>query len=99
MADRQKPPRRKSIKGHPGVYYRKAKSGERTYEVTYLDSTGQRRWSTIQGDLEAADKALLAIKTMLDQGQKVIPSNRRFKEFASEWFENEKHRVRPNHGP
>jgi hypothetical protein len=96
VADRQEPPRRKSVKGYPGVYYRKDKKGGRTYEVTYLDSTGQRRWSTINGDLEAADKTLRAIKTKLDLGQKVVPCDRRFEQFASEWLENEKRRLRPN---
>ena len=96
MATRQHPPRRKRVKGHPGVYYRIRTNGKRTYEVTYLDSTGQRRWSMVDGDLEAADKALRAIKTKLDQRQKVVPSNRRFEELAWDWFEGEKDRLRPN---
>jgi Phage integrase, N-terminal SAM-like domain len=61
-----------------------------------FDSTGRRRWSAVEGDLEAADKALRAIKTKLDQGQKVVPSNRPFGDLAYEWYEREKGRLRPN---
>jgi hypothetical protein len=36
MAGTRNGPRRKSAKGHSGVYYRIAANGKRTYEVTYL---------------------------------------------------------------
>lgn len=44
----------------------------------------------------ALTNAYRAVRTKLDQGQKVIPSSRPFEQLAWEWFEREKDRLRPN---
>src|SRR5215208_1948989 len=96
MAARQNQPRRKSVKGHSGVYYRIDKDGKRAYEVMYRDSAGTQHWSRVNGGLEDADKALRAIKTRLDQGQRMVPTTRPFEELAWEWFDREKDRLKPS---
>jgi hypothetical protein len=50
--------RRVSVKRHPGVYFREGADGRRRYEITYRDSTGKRRWETVDGNLDDADAAL-----------------------------------------
>jgi len=96
IAAKKTPARRTKVKGYPGIYYRIGKDGNRQYEVYYRDSNGKQRWSRVDGGLEGADKALRAIRTKLDQGQKLVPSTRPFAELAWEWFERDKDRLRPN---
>jgi integrase len=96
MQAKQASKRREVVKGHPGVYLRSGADGKRQYEISYLDSEGNRRWKRVQGDLKAADAALRAVRIRLDQGQKVIPTNRPFEGLAWEWYEREKDRLRPN---
>jgi integrase len=88
--------RRTKVKNHEGVYYRVGRDGERQYEITYVDSCGNRRWSRVRGNLDAADKAYRSVRTKLDQGHKVAPTSRPFEQVAWEWFEREKDRLRPN---
>lgn len=70
-------PRRTSVKGHPGVYYRLNRHGERRYEIAFYDSTGRRVFETVDGNLDAADEALRERKQAISRGQRVVSCPRR----------------------
>jgi integrase len=76
-----------SVRGHPGVYYRLDRSGQRRYEITFRDSTGTRRWRTIDGSLRAAEAALREVGGRKDRGERVVSSNATFAEIAQAWLE------------
>jgi integrase len=78
-------PRRTKVKGKPSIYYREIE-GRRRYEVTFLDETGTRRWRTVDGNLEAAEAALVEVRSKLNRGERVAPSRLTFDEAADLWF-------------
>lgn len=79
-------PRRISVKGHRGVYYRELPGGRRRYEISFTDSTGRRRWKTVDGKLEDAQAALDEIRGKKRRGEKVAPSRATLAEVASLWL-------------
>ena len=50
-------PRRRPVARHPGIYYRPQPGGRvgPPYEISYLDSTGKRRWAVVHGSLDDAE--------------------------------------------
>jgi integrase len=77
-------PRRIRVK--PSIYYRQVGARGRSYEVTYLDSDGKRRWRTIDGNLVDAEAALGELQGKLRRGEPVRPHRMRFDELAELWF-------------
>lgn len=86
-------PRRISS-GRPGVYFRESErvmpSGRvktvRTYEVSYVDSTGRRRWQTISGGLQDAVALRESLRTKIRAGERIAPSRKTVAEVAAEWL-------------
>ncbi len=81
-----KPSRRTRVKNRPGIWYRDTPRGRR-YEVTYLDETGRRRWTTVDGNLESAQAALDEKRRRRRDGERVAPEKVRLSEFAVSWLE------------
>jgi integrase len=77
--------RRERVKNHPGIYRRPIGAKKWRYEITYLDSTGRRRWQTTGDGLEQAVVALEEITGRKRRGEKVIPGRRTFEMVADEW--------------
>jgi integrase len=82
------PARRIKVKGKPGIYYRETPMGRR-YEVTYLDSDGRRRWKTVPGNLEDAERVLTSLKAKMHSGEPVRPTRVTLSTFAEEWLEGQ----------
>ena len=81
-------PRRLRVKRHPGIYYRETAQG-RSYEITYYDSDGRRRWERVPGDLETAVARRADVVGKKHRGERVAPSALRFEPFAAEWLESQ----------
>jgi integrase len=92
--DRTIPARRVKVEKRRGIYYRDTTSGRR-YEITYLDSTGRRRWQTIAGGLRDAEAALDEIKTRLRRGERIALTNARLAQYATTWLDGQRGRLRP----
>src|SRR3954452_24428 len=73
--------RRTKVAKHPGIYFRNGADGKRRYEVTYLDSTGRRRWQCVDGNLEDAQAALDDVKGRKRRGERVAPTKATFAEY------------------
>lgn len=84
--DTQPPKRRERVKNHPGVYRRSIGAKRWRYEITYVDSSGRRRWQVIGDNLEQAQVALEEITGRKRRGEKVIPGRRTFAEIADDWL-------------
>jgi integrase len=82
------PARRIKVKGKPGIYYRETAKGRR-YEITYLDSDGRRRWQTVPGNLEDAERVLTSLKAKMHSGEPVRPAKITLGAYAEEWIEAE----------
>src|SRR4051812_5609983 len=86
--------RRTKVAKHPGIYFRTGADGKRRYEITYLDSTGKRRWQRVEGNLEDAQAALDDVKGRKRRGERVAPTRATFGEYADNWLETQTH-LRP----
>ena len=86
--------RRTRVEKHPGVYWRTGRDGKRAYEVTFVDSTGRRRWQRVEGGLREAQDALDAIKGRQRKGERVVPSSVTFGEWFPQWLDAQTH-LRP----
>ena len=84
--DTPPPKRRTAVKNHPGVYRRPIGAKRWRYEITYLDSSGRRRWQTTGDSLEQAQVALEDITGGKRRGEKVIPGRRTFADVADDWL-------------
>ena len=78
-------PRRVKVKGRVGLYYRDTPQGRR-YEFDFTDSTGRRRWKTVEGGLREAEAAREEVRGRLRRGEKVAPSKISFGDFADTWL-------------
>jgi integrase len=78
--------RRTKVKNRAGIYYRLDASGKRRYEFSYTDSSGQRRWKTIDGDLRDAEDARGEVMRRMRRGERVAPSRATLADVAAEWF-------------
>jgi hypothetical protein len=52
--------------------YRNPKTG--AYEITFTDSDGKQRWTTIDGNLKAARAERAEVVAKLGKGERVAPS-------------------------
>ena len=73
-----------SKKGYTGIYYRDTPEGRR-YEITFLDRSKQRRWQTVDGNLEDAADRLATRKSEVRENKHVAPSDATFDQGADEW--------------
>jgi integrase len=80
-------PRRVSVKGHAGIYYRLDRKGERRYEITFLDSSGKRCWRTVDGGLREAGAALREVGGRKDRGERVVTTRATVAEVAKAWLD------------
>ncbi len=58
----------------------------RRYEITFLDSTGKRRWKSVDGNLTDAVEALDEVKGRKRKGERVAPARVTLKAFAESWI-------------
>ena len=79
-------PRRTRVKGRRGIYYSLLSNGSRRYEYTFLDSTGRRRWVTVEGGLKEAEAALEEVRGRRRRGEAIAPTKARLSEVASTWL-------------
>jgi integrase len=80
------PPRRTKVANRRGIYYRVNARGKRTYEISYRDSLGVRRFKTVPGNLEDAQAALDEIRSRLRRGERIAPSRVTVAELAPIWL-------------
>jgi integrase len=89
-------PRRRPVKRHPGVYYRPRTDGKvgPPYEISYLDSTGKRRWEVIHGNLDTAEARRAELRLSRRRGERIEPCRQTFTQYATEWLERQDARPR-----
>lgn len=95
QAKRTALPRRRPVARHPGIYYRPHPGGKVTppYEVSYLDSTGTRRWAIVHGNLDDAEVKRAELRLRRRRGERIEPTRQTLEEYANDWLENQD--VRP----
>lgn len=89
-------PRRRPVPRHPGIYYRPRRGGKVTppYEISYLDSTGKRRWAVVHGSLDDAEAKRAELRLRRRRGERIDPVRKNFEEYAWEWLERQPVRER-----
>jgi integrase len=89
-------PRRRPVKRHPGIYYRPRPDGKvgPPYEISYLDSTGRRRWEIIHGSLDEAEARRAELRLRRRRGERIEPCRQTFQQHAEEWLERQTVRER-----
>jgi integrase len=89
-------PRRRPVKRHPGIYYRPRVDGKvgPPYEITYLDSSGRRRWEVIHANLDAAEARRAELRLRRRRGERIEPCRQTFNQYASEWLQRQDARPR-----
>jgi integrase len=74
------------VSGHPGVYFRIGRDGRRRYEITFVDSTGTRRWRTVDGNLAAAIADRRAVEHRKDRGERIVATRATLNEVADSYL-------------
>ena len=89
-------PRRRPVARHPGIYYRPRPGGKVAppYEISYLDSTGKRRWAVVHGSLDDAETKRAELRLRRRRGERIEPVRKTFEEYAWEWLERQPVRER-----
>src|SRR5919204_791645 len=89
-------PRRRPVARHPGIYYRPRPGGKVAppYEISYLDSTGRRRWAVVHGSLDDAEAKRAELRLRRRRGERIEPVRKSFEEYAWEWLERQPVRER-----
>jgi hypothetical protein len=87
-------PRRRPVPRHPGIYYRPRPGGKVAppYEISYLDSTGRRRWMVVHGRLDDAEAKRAELRLRRRRGERIEPVRKSFEEHAWEWLERQPER-------
>lgn len=93
MQEQGKPSRRTKTRW-PGVYYREAPNGRR-YEISFADSTGRRRWRTVEGGEKDARAALEEVRGRKRKGERIAPSRATLAEVAEVWLREQTSNLRP----
>lgn len=93
MQDQGKPSRRTRTRW-PGVYYRETPKGRR-YEISFSDSTGRRRWRTIDGGEKEARAALEEVRGRKRKGERIAPSRATLAEVTETWLREQTGNLRP----
>lgn len=89
-------PRRRPVARHPGIYYRPQPGGRvgPPYEISYVDSTGRRRWTVVHGSLDDAEAKRAELRLRRRRGERIEPTTQRFAEYALVWLERQSTRDR-----
>src|SRR5581483_7982753 len=99
MQSQDRPARRVSVPRRRGIYYRlDPKTGKRIagiFEITYYDSTGKRRWATVEGSVEDAEQTRANIAGRKRRGEWVAPSKLTLAEYIPTWLDGLGGRLRP----
>src|SRR3954453_5392032 len=88
-------PRRRPVARHPGIYYRPQPGGRvgPPYEISYLDSTGKRRWAAVHGSLADAEAKRADLRADLRlrrrRAERIEPTSHGFSEYALAWLERQ----------
>lgn len=77
-----------------GIFKRSTRDGHTRYDVSFLDSDGRQRWRTA-GTLADARRLRAELVTRVASGERVAPSKVTLEEFATEWLEQQRSRLRP----
>lgn len=77
-----------------GIFKRSTRDGATRYDVSYLDSDGRQRWRTA-GTLADARRLRAELVTRVNSGERVAPSKVTLEEFAAQWLEQQRSRLRP----
>jgi integrase len=79
-----------------GIYYRIGRDGKRRYEITWLDPvTGRRRWQTVAGNLDAAEREMHDVRSRVNRGERIGISGLHLADCIEEWAETQRTRLRP----
>lgn len=91
MQTKANPARRRPVARHPGIYYRPRRGGRvgPPYEISYLDSTGKRRWAVVHGSLDDAEAKRAELRLRRRRGERIEPTRQTFEEYAWEWLERQ----------
>jgi integrase len=91
-----RPPRRRPVARHPGIYYRPRRGGRvgPPYEIAYLDSTGKRRWAVVHGTLDEAEAKRSELRLRRRRGERLKPTRQTFADYAAAWLERQTCRER-----
>jgi len=91
-----RPPRRRPVARHPGIYYRPRRGGRvgPPYEISYLDSTGKRRWAVVHGTLDEAEAKRSELRLRRRRGERLRPTRQTFADYANAWLERQTCRER-----
>ncbi len=76
----------------PGIYFRIGGDGKRRYRgPTWLEpQTGSRRWKTVAGNLDAAERELHDTCSRINRGERIGPSRVRFREYSEAWIDSQR---------
>lgn len=91
---RSSKPGKLRIRAERGIFKRTTRAGETRYEVSYTDSDGYQRWQTVP-TLTEARRLRAELVTRVASGERVAPSKVTLEEFAAEWLEQQRSRLRP----
>ena len=89
-------PRWRPVARHPGIYYRPRPGGRvgPPYEISYLDSSGTRRWAVVHGTLDEAETKRSELRLRRRRGERIQPTRQTFADYASAWLERQACRER-----
>jgi len=78
---------RRTRSRYPNIYYRETPQG-RSYEISFYDVTGRRRWQRVDGydDIEVARSALAEAQGKTRKGERVAPAGVRFADVSARYF-------------
>jgi integrase len=88
--------RRRPVPRRPGIYYRPGPGGKirPPYEISYFDSSGTRRWRTVEGSLDEAEAKRAELTLRRHRGERIQPTRQTFADYASQWLERQACRER-----
>jgi integrase len=88
--------RRRPVPRRPGIYYRPGPDGKvrPPYEITFFDSTGTRRWQTVDGSLDQAEAKRAELTLRRRRGARVEPTKQTFEQYARDWLARQNCRPR-----
>ena len=89
QAKRNRGVRRRPVPRRPGIYYRPGPSGKvrPPYEIYYFDSSGTRRWKTVDGSLDEAEAKRAELMLRRRRGERIQPTRQTFADYATQWLE------------
>jgi hypothetical protein len=56
------------------------------HEISYVDSTGRRRWAVVHGSLADAEAKRAELRLRRRRGERIEPTTQRFAKYAPAWL-------------